>query len=120
MKRTLILIAVAGIAAAWSPSQSASAFDYYASQRNMAYSWNAGYYDPAWGAPVALVVPPNVHLQTNWGWGVGNTRVTPIYNQFQRQWPGPAYYNPAMYRPTPPWPSDTTQFGDYYIRGPRR
>lgn len=119
MKRTLLLVAVAGIAAAWAPSQTASAFDFYASQRN-AYSWNAGYYDAAWGAPVALVVPPTARLQTNWGWGVGNTRVTPIYSQFQRGAPGPVEYYPGMYQPTPPWPRDTLQFGDYYVRGPRR
>jgi hypothetical protein len=119
MKRTLLLVAVAGIAAAWVPSQPASAFDYLATQTN-AYSWNAGYYDAAWGAPVALVVPPTARRQTNWGWGVGNTRVTPIYNQFQRGAPGPSAYYPGMYQPTPPWPSDTLQFGDYYVRGPRR
>lgn len=81
-------------------------------------SWNGGYYHTAWGMPVAVVVPPTAELQTNWGWGVGNTRVTPICPQFQRNYPGPGYYNRRQFSPTPPWPSDTTQFGAYYVRGP--
>jgi len=36
-------------------------------------SWNECYYNPAWGMPTALVVPPTASYQTNWGWGVGNT-----------------------------------------------
>jgi hypothetical protein len=81
-------------------------------------SWNAGYYHTAWGTPVALVVPPTAELQTKWGWGVGNTRVTPICPQFKRNYPGDGVYNRAGFRPTPNWPSDTDQFGVYYIRGP--
>ena len=80
--------------------------------------WNGGYYDIAWGAPVALVVPPTAEVQTHWGWGVGNTRITPICSQFKRPWPGPGSYDRGAFRPTPPWPSDTDQFGVYYVRGP--
>jgi hypothetical protein len=81
--------------------------------------WHAGYYHTMWGRPVSLVVPPTVTFQTNYGWGIGNTRVTPVYPQYQ----GPMnsditamQYGP--YRPTPYYVSDTLQFGVYYIRGP--
>ena len=80
--------------------------------------WHGGYYHTCYGTPVALVVSPKAELQTNWGWGVGNTRVTPIWRQFRRNYPGPAYYDAQMLQPTPPWPSDTNQFGVYYVRGP--
>lgn len=94
------------------------------------YSWHGGYYHVAWGMPVALVVPPIVETQTRWGWGVGNLRVAPLGPQFQRHWPaypqagvvhrfeGWAGYDPRRFRPTPHWPSDTEQFGVYYVRGP--
>ena len=80
--------------------------------------WHAGYYDPTWGMPVPLVVPPNAEMETRWGWGVGNTRVTPLYHQFRRPYPGPLHYDPRTLRPVPAWPSDTAQFGDYSVRGP--
>lgn len=82
--------------------------------------WHHGYYHTMWGRPVALVVPPEANYQTNYSWGVGNTTVTPIYPQYY----GPSYvptvgYTPRPgYLPTPYWPSDTRQFGVYYIRGP--
>ncbi len=82
-------------------------------------TWHAGYSHTMWGRPIALVVPPTVRYQTNWGWGIGNTRITPVNPQFQ----GPMNsavtqmsYGP--YRPTPYYVSDTLQFGVYYIRGP--
>jgi hypothetical protein len=80
--------------------------------------WHGYYYDPAWGMPIALVVPPTAETQTHYGWGVGNTRVTTIYHQFHRDYGGPGVYNRRNFLPTPPWPSDTDQFGVYYIRGP--
>ena len=56
-------------------------------------------------------------LQTNWGWGVGSSRLERLDHQFSRNYPG---YGPfgGAYRTTPIWPSDTTQFGVYYVRGP--
>jgi hypothetical protein len=80
--------------------------------------WNGSYYSVEWGMPVALVVPPTAEVQTHWGWGVGNTRVTPICSQYSPNYPGPGIYQRGMFRPTPPWPSDTDQFGFYYVRGP--
>ena len=81
-------------------------------------SWDGSYYHVAWGTPVALVVPPTADYQTHWGWGVGNYRITPICPQYQRDWPGYGQYDRSLFRPTPPWPSDTDQFGVYYVRGP--
>ena len=82
-------------------------------------SWNGGYYNAAWGMPIALVVPPTAERQMNWGWGVGNSRVTPIAHQFHRNYPGaPGCSSYGQYSPMPAWPRDTMQFGVYYIRGP--
>ncbi len=82
--------------------------------------WHGPYYDPSYGAPIALVVPPTAERQTNYGWGVGNNRVSRIDAQFLRPYPGPGAAAASGYgfAPTPPWPSDTNQFGVYYVRGP--
>lgn len=87
-------------------------------RRAQTYAWHGNYYSPEWGMPVALVVPPTVESQTNWGWGVGNTRVTGIPHQFEPGYPSYGTYDRSMFQPIPAWPSDTTQFGTYYIRGP--
>ncbi|MEJ5340807.1 MAG: hypothetical protein WHT09_04490 [Thermogutta sp.] len=89
-----------------------------AARRAMCTPWYGDYYNGAWGAPVAVVVPPTAEFQTHWGWGVGNMRVTTIDHQFTRNWPGPAMGGAVPLRPTPAWPQDTDQFGYYYIRGP--
>jgi len=80
--------------------------------------WEAGYYSAEWGMPLALVVPPTAERHVEWGWGVGNTRVTPIWHQFHRNYPGPCVYRCGAYCPTPAGPSDTLQYGVYYVRGP--
>ncbi len=104
-----VLVAVAGV-------DTASAQGIF--RGRVAKPWHGDHYNTAWGAPVVLVVPPTVNSQTQWGWGVGNTRVVPIRPQFTRRWPGPEQYGRSQFRPTPRWPSDTNQFGSYYIRGP--
>jgi len=38
------------------------------------YSWHGSYYDPAWGCPVTVLVPPNAEFQTNYGWGIPASR----------------------------------------------
>jgi hypothetical protein len=89
---------------------------YYQSQL---YSWHGDYYHPAYGRPVALVVPPTAGRQTDYHWGVAGYRTTPIYHQFRRGFPGEIFGSgPTIFRPTPRWPSDTNQFGVYYVRGP--
>jgi hypothetical protein len=112
---TLLCAATAGQALAGGFGSSKNRIAYRMSQT---YPWHGGYYDAAWGTPVALVVPPTAANQTKMGWGVGNTRVVPINHQFERNYPGPGTYNRADFLPTPPWPSDTDQFGVYYVRGP--
>ena len=81
------------------------------------YNWNRNYAHTAYGQPVALVVPPTANLQTNYGWGVASSRLSRIEHQFQRNYPGYGTFG-GPFRPTPVWPSDTTQFGVYYVRGP--
>jgi hypothetical protein len=86
-------------------------------QRAQWYNWNRNYANTEYGQTVALVAPPTAQLQTNYGWGVASSRITRIDHQFQRNYPGVGQFGgPA--RPTPLWPSDTTQFGVYYVRGP--
>lgn len=81
------------------------------------YDWNKRYYYTPMGQPVSLVVPPTATMQTNWGWGVGSSRLQRLDHQFGRNYPGDET-NGMGNRSTPIWPSDTTQFGVYYVRGP--
>ena len=87
-------------------------------QAALSYPWHCGYYYTPWGSPVALVVPPTAEKQYSMGWGVGNTRLTRIYHQFGRPYPGTTVGPGGRFRATPYWPSDTAQFGVYYVRGP--
>lgn len=123
MKRFLTLTVAAAMLAAWGWTNVATAGQgtlksRVAYRQSQTYPWHGGYYDAAWGTPVAVLVPPTAESQTHWSWGVGGTRVTPIQHQFQRNYPGPAGFGRGAFQPTPPWPSSTDQFGDYYIRGP--
>jgi hypothetical protein len=79
--------------------------------------WHGYHYNVQYGAPTAVVVPPTVELQTDYGWGVANKRTTRINHQFQRPYPG-VYQGGVGFLPTPYWPGDTRQFGYYYVRGP--
>lgn len=81
------------------------------------YDWNKPYAHTAYGQTISLVVPPTATLQTNWGWGVGSSRLQRLDHQVQRNYPGPGPFGGAT-RTTPIWPSDTTQFGVYHVRGP--
>ncbi len=81
-------------------------------------TWHGSYYHTGWGTPVALVVPPTAGVQTNYSWGVPSSRVSRIYPQFQRNYPGPMTTPGGPFLPTPHWPSDTNQFGVYSVRGP--
>ena len=121
MKRVLLsslLALVASIltaetaSAGWPGSHQA-----WAAWRGQSLPWHNSYYHAAYGEPIALVVPPTAEYQSQYGWGVGATRVTPIYHQFGRAYPGVSGAYGYFY-PTPAWPSDTNQFGVYYIRGP--
>ena len=112
-------IATAALAlAAFGLASSGLAIEPLGCRRAAQYPWHGGFYNVSWGVPVALVVPPTAESYTDWGWGVGNTRVRPICHQCHRNWPGPVYDGGQGFYPTPRWPSDTDQFGVYYIRGP--
>lgn len=118
MKRSLLITVATLLVMTVGTAVSAQAQQLCGCRRAELYPWHGGYYHTSWGMPVALVVPPTAEAQTHWGWGVGNTRVTPIRHQFRRHWPGPGSYNRRAFRPTPRWPSDTDQSGAYYVRGP--
>ncbi len=79
--------------------------------------WHGQYQNTEWGSRVALVVPPTAGLTTDWGWGVGSNRITRIRHQFCRLLPSAEAGGPAA-RSTPNWPTDTSQHGVYYVRGP--
>ncbi len=120
MKASLILGLAILIAATLAAALPTRAGELFHRGRN-APAWNTNYYDSAWGMPEALVVPPTVHWQSNYAWGVGGTRLTRVRAQYQADVPGPeSTYNPRDYQPTPPQPSDTQQFGVNYVRAPRR
>ena len=126
MKRSIIFIAAALLAASAGTQQASAGwfrcctpgYGTYYGEADTSYRWHGDYYDVAWGRPVALVVPPTAGTQTHWSWGVGGTRVTPIYHQYELGYPMPGDYDRSWFQPTPRWPSSTDQFGDYYIRGP--
>jgi hypothetical protein len=120
MKASSILGLVVLVAASLAAALPARAGELLHPGRHAA-AWNTTYYDPAWGMPEALVVPPTVHWQTNHAWGVGGSRLTRIRDRYQAEVPGPeSAYNPRDYQPTPPQPGDTQQFGVNYVRAPRR
>jgi hypothetical protein len=80
-------------------------------------NWHANYAHSSYGAPLALVVPPTAQLQTTWSWGAPSMSISRIDHQFGRNYPGPAPFG-AGFRRTPVWPSNTHQFGVYYVRAP--
>ena len=119
MRIGLLIVTVAVMfAAAAGDAQAVAPFWNHVAHRRAHYSsWHGHYYHVAWGQPVALVVPPTAEVHTDWGWGVSGTQIRPTWHQFGRPFPGPIYGG-GHYLPTPHWPSDTSQFGVYYVRGP--
>jgi len=118
MKYILWIVIVSSALVAVEMSTPAAAVERMVCRNSQHCPWHGNYYHVAWGMPVALVVPPTAENETNWGWGVGNTRVTPICPQFGRAWPGPGHYDCRQFKSLPHWPSDTNQYGVYYVRGP--
>jgi len=82
--------------------------------------WHGGYYNQVYGQPLALVVPPTVHMRQNLSWGVSQNLMYPVHHQFGRSANSPGVARQGSFRPTPGWPSHTDQFGVYYVRGPWR
>jgi hypothetical protein len=99
----------------------ATRMDYWNQQQASQYSWHGGYNYWRFGAPTALVVPPTASFQTEYNWGVAQTRVLPIYAQFTGDAfaaGAPGAVAPGQFSNTPYWPSSTSQFGIYPVRGP--
>jgi hypothetical protein len=117
-----ILFVIALAAAALATASRAQAYDETHHGHNARYRaslrpWHGRYYNIQYGQAVALVIPPTAELTTNYGWGSVSSRMTRNDHQFQRPWPN-GRWTPYGFLPTPAIPSDTRQFGYYYIRGP--
>lgn len=82
------------------------------------YAWHGDYSYWRWGAPTAMVVPPTAAYQSEYNWGVAQTRSMPIYHQFGSGSPSLMGSGAGQYPNTPYWPSSTNQFGVYPVRGP--
>lgn len=89
--------------------------DTWAQQQASSRPWHGNYYYLPYGQPTALVVPPNAVMQTNYSWGISQNTMTPIYHQYGYSVSGPAS---GAFLATPPWPSNTNQFGIYPVRAP--
>jgi hypothetical protein len=113
----LALAAIASVAQGGNHGFDETPYGHGARWRASLRPWHGRQYNVQYGAPLALVVPPTAELQTDYTWGVTSSRVTRINHQFQRPWPN-GYWSPYGFLPPPQWPSDTRQFGTYYIRGP--
>ena len=119
-KRYGILIAGLAVLVALSSGSPAMAGkgrlrDRAAANRAQYSSWHGDNYDPAWGTPVALVVPARAKAQTDYGVGVSGSRQTRLVHQFG---PGEPVSGNG-FAPAPAWPASTSQSGVYYVRGPR-
>ena len=88
MKASLILGLAILIAATLAAALPTCAGELFHRGRN-APAWNTNYYDSAWGMPEALVVPPTVHWQSNYAWGVGGTRLTRVRRPISGRGSGP-------------------------------
>ena len=124
MTRKLILLTGVFVAAFVSAGSEAKASDPYAMAQVWAYNfsmnrpWHGGYYAQAYASPTAVVVPPTAHMRQTFSWGVSQNLMYPIHHQFGRSANSPGAAPAGTFRPTPPWPSHTDQFGYYYVRGP--
>ncbi len=122
MKARYILVAGCALAAVLLTARPAQSFDETLDGHNARWRaglrpWHGRYANVQYSAPVAQVVPPTAEWQTDYGWGSVSSRMTRIDHQFQRPWPN-GRWTPYGFMPTPGYPSDTPQFGYYYIRGP--
>jgi hypothetical protein len=120
MKASSILCVVVLIGASLAAALPTRGGEFLFRGRRSGSAWNTNYYDPAWGMPEAVVVPPTARWQSNYAWGVGGSRLNRVGAQYQAEVPGPeSSYNQRAYLPAPPQPSDTQQLGVNYVRGPR-
>ncbi len=87
-------------------------------QQMQQYAWHGEYAYWRWNQPTALVVPPTAAFQSEYNWGVGQTRSLPIYHQFGFNHPGVVGGSAGQFPHAPYWPSSTSQLGVYPVRGP--
>lgn len=91
-------------------------------QQAQSNSWHGNYNYWRWQRPTALVVPPTASYETQYNWGVAQTRSEPIYHQFGRDNAGTIIQGADQggygFSNTPYWPSSTRQFGVYPVRAP--
>ena len=80
--------------------------------------WNGNFMHQAYGAPVALVVPPNANTSRQYGWGVSQSIIMPLGHQYNLVYPGANVSGYGPYHATPRWPQNSSQFGVYYLRAP--
>lgn len=116
--QSLVLVAGVGIVLLGGSSAEATVRDRVAYKYGTWFPWHQQYANPVYHQPLALVVPPTAGNTTEYGWGVGATRITPNYHQFMRPYPGPGVGGGHPFYHQPMWPRDTTNFGHHYIRGP--
>lgn len=121
--RTLLLLSVFA-ASSLMTSERSEAGDPYGMTQVWAHNfamdrpWHGGYYNQQYAQPVAVVVPPTAHMRQTLSWGVSQNLMYPVHHQFGRSANSPGVGPTGAFRPTPPWPSHTDQFGYYYVRGP--
>lgn len=126
MRNRILLPLLVLAATAIAPEREAVAIDPQAVFQTWSYNnqmvrpWHGGYYQQQYGQPLALVAPPNVEMRQTLSWGVSQNLMYPMPHQFGRSANFPGAAGRGMFRPTPPWPSHTDQFGVYYVRGPWR
>lgn len=96
----------------------ASHEDQWNTQMGQQYPWHGQYNYWRWGVPTALVVPPTAAFQSEYNWGVAQTRSIPIYHQFGSSNPSPIGNGYGMFPNAPYWPGSTSQYGVYPVRGP--
>lgn len=75
--------------------------------------------DPAFGVPVAVVVPPTLRKQVHLNTYVGGTQVSRIRSQFRPDGSVATTRELGPVRGDSALPGGTDGLGDYYIRGPR-
>ena len=81
-------------------------------------TWHGQYYNPVYGLPIAIVVPPNANTMRSQGWGVASSQMMPLHSQYRTAYPGAVTGTITRFHSRPAHPSNTQQFGYYYVRGP--
>jgi hypothetical protein len=122
MHKLLTSVALTVAALAVVPSQARAVFPWRYESVSTPYDWHAGYVDPQWATPHALVVPPTACREITYQWGVGSAeqrRIRPTYHGVAGVGSGGYAAYGGAFRPAPIHPTHTDQLGTYYVRFPR-